>query len=183
MKRILITLVSILITSIAFSQTEQKLDTIYMLGQRKKVVDIKRITYSKVIYQEKDNKKNKEMEKKQIQRVIFHTGRKEVFNDPLVMDVEEHSWKNVVLTKEESDVKGLYKLGKVHGKSSSRNRTPKSAERTATIRVKRRAANEGAQMVLITKKESTGGFGEVPTYYIEGIAYSFTKPKKEDEDD
>ncbi|MFW6095284.1 MAG: hypothetical protein ACOC8S_02465, partial [Bacteroidota bacterium] len=62
-------------------------------------------------------------------------------------------------------------------------RTPKSAERNAKIRLRRRAANMGAEFVLITHTESSGGFGEVPSFEIRGIAYSFTEPKEEDQED
>ncbi len=188
MKRLLTTLLAIMVFLPAFSQnekksqTEEKLDTIYMLGQTKKLVNIKRIMYSTVVYEEPGSDENKEIEQKQIQRVVFHNGRREKFNEPLVMDVEETSWENVVLTHKEKEVKGLYKVGEVHGKSSSRNRTPKAAERTAKIRLKRRAANKGAQIVLITKEESSGGFGEIPKFNLKGIAYSYSKPEKEDEE-
>lgn len=183
MKRLLITFFAILIFLPAFSQKEQKLDTIYMLGQNKKIVNIKRVMYSKIIYEDPKEGENKEVEKKQVQRIVYHSGKKEKFNEPLVMEVEETSWKNVVLTSEESKVEGLYKVGEVHGRSSSRNQTPRAAERTAKIRLKRRAANRGGQIVLITKEEATGGFGEVPKYYMKGIAYSYTKPEKEDKEE
>jgi len=184
MKRLFITILGLLIFIPAFSQeeTEQKLDTIVMLGQSKKVVKIKRVMYSTIVYEEPGSEENKEVEKKQVQRIVYHSGRKEKFNDPIIMDVEETSWKNVVLTNKESEVKGLYKVGEVHGSSSSRNRTPRAAERTAKIRLKRRAANKGAQIVHITKEESSGGFGEVPKYFMKGIAYSFTKPEEEDKE-
>ncbi|MGM0496673.1 MAG: hypothetical protein ACQESJ_02025 [Bacteroidota bacterium] len=184
MKRLLITFFGMLIFIPAFSQaeTEQKLDTIYMLGQTKKVVNIKRVIYSKIIYEEPGSDESKEIDKKQVQRIVYHSGRREKFNDPIIMDVDETSWQNVVLTNEKSEVKGLYEVGEVHGESSSRNRTPKAAERTAKIRLKRRAANKGAQIVLITKDESSGGFGEIPKYSLKGIAYSFTKPEEENKE-
>ena len=83
-----------------------------------------------------------------------------------------------MITKKEDEVNGLYEIGKVTGKSSATNRTTKSAKRTARIRMKKRAANKGGVMILVTKQEATGGFGEVPTFYIEGIAYSFEEPKE-----
>ena len=179
MKRLLILFFGIFFIIPAFSQDGPKLDTIYMLGGTKKIVNIKRVMYSTITYEKPENNENKSVEKKNVQRIVFHSGRKEIFNDPLVMDVEETSYKNVVLTRKEFEVKGLYKVGKVHGKSSSRNRTPKAAERTARIRLKRRAANKEGQIVLITHEESTGGFGEVPKYSLKGIAYSYTKPEEE----
>jgi hypothetical protein len=102
-----------------------------------------------------------------------------VFNDPLVQDITKTDWKNVVLTENKEEVEGMFKVGEVTGKSSSQNRTPQSAERTAKIRMKKRAANRGGVMVLVTKTEKSGGFGEVPTYYMEGIAYSFEEPEEE----
>ena len=179
MKRILILVLGLVAFNTAFSQ-EAKLDTIYLLGQKKMVVHIKAIRYSSVVYSEPGSDENKTINTKQIQRVIFDSGRKEIFNDPLVMSVESTDYRNVILTENKEDVKGLYELGEVHGKSAAGNRTPKSAERTATIRMKKRAANLGAEMILVTKKEASGGFGEVPTYNIRGIAYTFEKPKNEE---
>jgi hypothetical protein len=160
-------------------QEEVSLDTIYLLGQRKKLVQVKGIFYSNVKYKEPGGDEVKSMNTKNIQKIIFDNGRKEVFNKPLVEDITETDWKNVVITQNKEEVDGLYEVGKVTGKSSSRNRTPKSAERTARIRMKKRAANKGGVMVLVTKTEQSGGFGEVPTYYMEGIAYSFEKPEED----
>ena len=178
MKKLLLLSVAFIWGLSAFSQEEASLDTIYMLGQRKMIVNVKGIFYSDVKYEDPKSGEIKSMKTKNIQKIIFDSGRKEIFNKPLVENIEENDWKNVVLTREEKAVKDLYKVGKVKGKSSSRNRTIKSAERTATIRMKRRAANMGGVMILVTKEESQGGFGEVPTFYIEGIAYSFEPPKE-----
>lgn len=163
----------------SMAQEEEALDTIYMLGQRKLVVKVQGIFYSNVKYREPGSDEVKSVDTKNIQRVIFDSGRKEVFNPPLVGEITETDWKNVVLTENKEDVNGLYEIGKVTGRSSSSNRTAKSAERTAKIRMKKRTANRGGVMVLVTKKELTGGFGEVPSYYIEGIAYSFEKPSED----
>ncbi|MFP4620823.1 MAG: hypothetical protein ACLFM7_05895 [Bacteroidales bacterium] len=163
-----------------FAQEEEaRLDTIYMLGQEKKLVDVKRIMHSDVKYKEPGSDELQNMKTNNIQKIIFDNGRKEVFNDPLVEDITEVDWQNVVLTEKKSEVDGFYEIGEVTGKSSSTNRTMKSAERTAKIRMKKRAANKGGVMVLITKEERSGGFGEVPTFYMEGVAYSFEKPEDE----
>ena len=37
-------------------------------------------------------------------------------------------------------------------------------------------------MVLVTKKQATGGYGEYPGYYIEGIVYGL-EPLAEDENE
>ena len=181
-RKVILTFLTVVLFLPSFSQEEAKLDTIYLLGQRKMLVEIKGIFYSNIRYAEPGNDTVKSMKKKNIQRVVFDSGRKEIFNKPLVGEITKEDWKNVVITENESDVSGLYKVATVKGESSSRNRTPQSAERTAKIRMKRRAANKGAEMILITKQEMTGGFGEVPSYYLEGVAYSFEKPENEGKD-
>lgn len=181
MKKIILLALTLFGCFSAFAQEKPKLDTVYMLGQRKMIVQVKGIFYSDVKYEDPESGELKTLKTKNIQKIIFDSGRKEVFNKPLVESIQQNDWKNVVLTRDKSAVKDLYKVGEVKGKSSSRNRTTKSAERTATIRMKRRAANMGGVMILVTKEESQGGFGEVPTFYIEGIAYSFEPPENEEE--
>lgn len=182
MKNIFLFSIAILLNITAFAQQEPKLDTIYMLGQKKLVVQVKSIYRTDVKYEDTTTGKVKSMKTKNIQKIIFDSGRKEVFNKPLVESIEKNDWRNVVLTRNKKSVKDLYELGKVKGKSSANNRTIKSAERTATIRMKKRAANKGGVMILVTREESQGGFGEVPTFYIEGIAYSFEPPEDQEEE-
>ena len=180
-KKILFFGIALLIVGSATAQEEVKLDTIYLLGQRKMVVEVKGIFYTNIKYRDPESGEIQSMDTKNIQRVIFDSGRKEVFNKPLIGDIDKTDWKNVVLTKNKGDVSGLYELGQVKGKSSANNRTTRSAERTAKIRMRKRAANMGGEMILVTKEEARGGFGEVPTFYIEGIAYSFEEPEKKEE--
>ena len=69
---------------------------------------------------------------------------------------------------------------KVDAKSSAGSRSAKSAKKSAVIRLQKKAAGLGGMIVLITKEESIGGFGEPPTYQVEGIAYGYEPPKKEE---
>jgi len=179
-KNILLLVLAVFFTGPILAQEKVKKDTIYLLGQRKMVVEVKGIFYSNIKYLDPETGETKSMETKNIQRVIFDSGRKEVFNKPLVGMINKTDWKNVVLTRKEGDVEGLYEVGQVKGRSSANNRTAKSAERTAVIRMKKRAANKGAEMILVTKEESRGGFGEVPTFYIEGVGYAFEPPEDDE---
>lgn len=154
------------------------LDTIYMLGRKKLIVEVKNISSSTVRYSMPGSDETITIERKQIQQIIFSNGRKEVFNKPVMMMVEEGDWKTVIITDRKNDVQGLYELGKVDAKSSAGSRNAKSAKTSAIIRIQKKAANIGGMIVLITKEESVGGFGEPPTYSIEGIAYGYEPPKK-----
>jgi hypothetical protein len=174
-KTIFTLLILILLSLTTFSQEDEttKLDTIYLLGGRKKIVEIKNISSATVRYKEQESEETIVLERKQIQKIIFSNGRVEVFNTPVFRMVDEGSWKTVIVTDNKDDVTGLYERGKVDARSSAGSRNAKSAKKSATIRIQKKAANLGGLIVLITKQESVGGFGEAPTYYIEGIAYGY----------
>jgi len=185
-KTIFTLFISILLSLTTFSQEDEntKLDTIYLLGGRKKIVEIKNISAATVRYKEQESEETIVLERKNIQKIIFSNGRVEVFNAPVFRMVDEGSWKTVIVTDNKDDVTGLYERGKVDARSSAGSRNAKSAKKSATIRIQKKAANLGGLIVLITKQESVGGFGEAPTYYIEGIAYGYEplpEEKKEEE--
>jgi len=172
-----------LLTSLPlFAQEEHaELDTIYMLGRRKLIVEVKNISSSTVRYSEPGSDETVTVQRKQIQKIIFSNGRKEVFNKPVMMMVEAGDWKTVIITDRKNDVEGLYELGKVEAKSSAGSRSAKSAQKSARIRLQKKAANLGGMIVLITREESVGGFGDPPTYEVSGIAYGYEPPKKKEE--
>ncbi len=182
-KTILIIFFIVFISLPSFSQEDEttNLDTIYLLGGRKKIVEVKNISAATVRYKEQESDETIVLERKQIQKIIFSNGRIEVFNKPVFMMVDEGSWKTVIVTDNKDDVTGLYERGKVDARSSAGSRNAKSAKKSATIRIQKKAANLGGLIVLITKEESVGGFGEAPTYYIEGIAYGYEPLPEEEE--
>lgn len=182
-KKLVLAVFVVIISLPAISQEEihEQLDTIYMLGRKKLVVAVKNISASTVRYKEPGSDETITLERKQIQKIIFSNGRLEVFNKPVMMMVEEGSWKTVIITDRKNDVQGLYELGKVDGRSSAGSRSAKAAKKSATIRLQKKAALLGGSIVLITNEETIGGFGEPPTYEVEGIAYGFEPPKKEEE--
>ena len=93
--------------------------------------------------------------------------------------VAERDFKTIVLTENEEEVSGLYDLGKVEAKSSKNARSAKAAQQSADIRIQKKAVNMGAYIVLITKRESKGGYGEIPTHFVEGVAYGLDPPKEQ----
>lgn len=182
MRKLILVALTFMMSFPLLAQEGIKLDTIYMLGRKKLLVEVKNISAATVRYSEPGKDETITLERKQIQKIIFSTGRKEVFNKPVMMMVEEGDWKTVIITDRKNDVEGLYELGKVDAKSSAGSRSAKSAKKSATIRLQKKAANLGGVIVLVTKEESVGGFGEQPTYEVEGIAYGYEPPKKTEEE-
>lgn len=153
-------------------------DTIFRLGGKKIICNVLKVRYSTIYYYLPENNEEKqEIGRKQVQKIVHASGKVEVFNDPIVMMVDENDWQSVWVTEKKKDVESMYERGELYAESSASSRSIKAAKRSATIKIQKRAANKGANVVLITKAEAKGGFGDFPSYTIEGVAYSFTPPK------
>lgn len=156
-------------------------DTIVRLGGKKIIADILNVTAFDVAYKDPKTGTNKTMERKQIEKLIYKSGRVDVFNKPVLQMIDDSQWEAVMVSEKKSDVEGMYEYGVVTATSSSDARSPKAAKKNATIRLQKKAANMGANVVLVTKAEAKGGYGEIPGYDMEGIAYGFQPPKKTEE--
>ena len=173
MKRIIIICTGIFLMINGFAQQTAKLDTIYRLGGRKLVVDVRKVTSSMVTFVDPEEKKTETLKRKEIQRIVYYSGKIEVFNKPVFQLIDDYSWEAVVLTDKPGDVNGMYERGDVSAKSSPSNRSAKAAKRSCTIRLQKKAANMKGIIILVTHKEALGGYGELPGYYMEGVVYGF----------
>jgi ribosomal protein L19E len=153
------------------------LDTIIKLGQRKMIVNVTGVGKKYVYYTEnKSSSEKQSIERDKVQKIIYSDQSIEVFNSPVVEMVNEKSWQTVLVTEEEGQVEGLYEICKVKAESSSNVRSIRAARKSAEIRLQKKAVHKGANVVLITHTEAKGGFGDIPAYSMEGVAYSFTPP-------
>lgn len=155
----------------------EPVDTIILISGRKVLGLVQMVSNNRITYFPKDKKQAEEMDRKQVQKIIYRNGKIEKFNTPALEVVAEGNWKTIVLTDNASDVEGLYDLGKINAQSSPKSRSAKSAQRSADIRMQKTAAAMGGIMILVTKRESKGGYGEIPTHFVEGNVYGFDPPK------
>jgi hypothetical protein len=158
---------------------EERVDTIILVSGKKLLGKVNGVLTSKVTYFPLGKTKIEDLARKQIQLIRYSTGRVEKFNKPAYEMVAEGDFKTIILTDKPDEVSGLFKLGKVNAQSSKAARNAKAAEESANIRLQKKAANMGAYIVLITRRESKGGYGEVPTHFVEGIAYGLEAPKEQ----
>ena len=156
-----------------------KPDTIILVSGKKLLGKIQGVSASRITYFPVNKTKIEDLARKQIQKILYSTGRVEKFNKPAFEMVSEGDFKTIVLTDNPEEVNGLYELGKVDAQSSKAARNARSAEESANIRLQKKAANMGAYMVLIKKRESKGGYGEVPTHFVVGVAYGLEPPKEQ----
>ncbi|MBN2349239.1 MAG: hypothetical protein JXJ22_10395 [Bacteroidales bacterium] len=174
MKRLLLITGILLMATFVFGQTntsEPPRDTIFKLGGQILPVDVTKVTSSYVSFVYPGEPEVFTIERKQIQKIVFKNGRIEEYNKPVFEMVEDYQWEAVWLTENKKDVVDLYRRGVVSAKSAASSRSPKAAKKSATIRMQKKAANMKGVVILITHKESTGGYGEYPGYFIKGIVY------------
>ena len=157
-------------------QQVEPMDTIVLISGRKVLGKVQMVSSSKITHIPKDKNDVVDIDRKQVQLIIYRNGKVERFNTPAVELVDEGNWKTIVLTDQVGDVDGLFNLGSISAQSSPKSRTAKSAQRSADIRMQKMAAAMGGIMILVKKRESKGGYGEVPTHLVEGDVYGFDPP-------
>ncbi len=156
------------------------LDTIIKIEGKVMAVDVTKVTPLYVSFIVPGSPDAYTMERKEIQKIIYKNGRVDEFNKPVFELVDDYSWEAVWLTEDKKDVAELYRRGKASAKSPASSRSPKAAKKNAIIRLQKKAAAMKGTVILVTKKQTTGGYGEYPGYYIEGIVYGL-EPLAEDE--
>ena len=159
---------------------QQALDTIIKIEGKVLAVDVTKVTPLYVSFLVPGSSDTYTMERKEIQRIIYKNGRVDEFNKPVFELIDDYSWEAVWLTEDRKDVAELYRRGKISAKSPASSRSPKAAKKNAIIRLQKKAAAIKGTVVLVTKKQATGGYGEYPGYYIEGIVYGL-EPLTEDD--
>jgi len=159
---------------------QEALDTIFKIEGKVMPVDVVKVTSAYVSFTVPGNEQTFTIERKEVQKIVYKNGRVEEYNKPVFEMLNENSWEAVWLTEDKADVKELYRRGEISANSPASARSPKSAKNSATIRLKKKASAMKGTVVLITKKLSTGGYGEYPGYYIEGTVYG-TEPLSEGE--
>lgn len=183
MKKIVLFLVVCLLSVSAFTQqgasTAAPVDTIIRLGGKKLAVDVLNVSATDVTYRVPGETQTRTIERKQIEKIRYKSGNLDIFNKPVLQMINDNQWEAVLVTEKKDDVDGLFEYGIVEASSTSDARSPKAARRSATIRLQKKAANMGANIILITRAEAVGGYGEIPGYNMTGIAYGFEKPSEE----
>lgn len=158
-------------------QRKKPIDTIIFTSGRKAVGTVRTISSTMVFYVPEGKSEEVSHKRRNVHMVVYANGRAERLNDLAFQEADLTDWRIIILTDDPDEVAGLYPLGVVSGESSKSNRTIRSARRSAETRLKKRAVAKGGIMVFVSKRQTTGGFREVPTYYIEGEAYGLEPPE------
>ena len=173
-KKSYLVIISVLMLTLSVSaQSKKKVvqDTIFRLGGRQIICFVQQVNQYQIDYKFLNDPNLYSIDKKQVEKVVYRTGKIEVFNKSVFIEVDETSWEAVLVTENKEDVKGMYEYGEISATSSPGARNKKKAMLTATMKLQRKAANMKGNIVFITKKEPRSGYGEPPSYALKGIVY------------
>jgi len=158
------------------TKSNDKPDTIIKLGGKKILCSINKVNGTSVFYNKIGETTEEVLSRKEIEKVIYRNGRKEVYNKPVLQMIDKDQWEAVIITENKNDVEGLYKKAVIKANAASGSTSLEAAKTSARIRLQKKAANMGALIVLVVHSEMKGGYGEIPGWLYEGIAYSDTPP-------
>jgi hypothetical protein len=179
-KKYLFVITLMLVTLSLNAQTAQTpsppVDTIFKLNGSQLLVSITTVTPSYISFVLPGKSEEFTIERKEVHKIIYKTGKIEILNKAAFELLDDSMWEAVWMTEDKKEVGDLYMLGEIEAQSPSSARSPSAAKKGAIIKLKKKAANMNGTLILVTKKLTTGGYGEYPGYYIKGIAYGPEPP-------
>lgn len=152
-------------------------DTIVELNGTVILGDVTTVTPTYISFVLQGTPEEYTIERKEVHKVIYKTGRIDIFNKAAFVLLDDSMWEAVWLTEKKSDVGNLYLLGEIEATSPSSARSASAAKKGAIIKLQKKAANMSGTVILVTRKQNTGGFGEYPGYYIKGRVYGSNPPE------
>lgn len=153
-------------------------DTIFKLNGSLIPVDVTTVTPTYISFIFPGKSEEFTIERKEVHKIVYKTGKVDVLNQAAFALIDESSWEAVWITEDKKEIGDLYLLGEVEARSPSSARSPSAAKKGAIIKLKKKAANMKGTLILVTKKQTTGGYGEYPGYYIKGVAYGPEPPEE-----
>jgi hypothetical protein len=182
MKSLYLGLIFVLIAGISNSQNAPPPsvphDTIFKLNGQQMPVDVTTVTPTYISFVFPGKPDEFTIERKEVHKIIYKTGKIDILNQVAFEVLDESSWEAVWITEDKKEVGDLYVLGEIEAKSPSSARSPAAAKKGAIIKLKKKAANLKGTLILVTKKQATGGYGEYPGYFIKGTAYGPEPPQE-----
>jgi len=175
---IIFTLVALVANAQTSPQYEFPHDTIFKLNGSQIPVDVTTVTPTYISFVFPGKPEEYTIERKEVHKIIYKTGKIDILNQAAFTVLDDSMWEAVWMTEDKKEIGDLYLLGEVEAKSPSSARSPAAAKKGAIIKLKKKAANLKGTLILVTKKQTTGGYGEYPGYFIKGIAYGPEPPEE-----
>jgi len=180
---------SILLTILSF-QASAQLDTIYSNNDKIPCI-ISEVTPDAVKYKYKGEDVVNSIYKNTVEKIVFRSGRVQQFAEATSYKTVKGAsdYENVTLTRVESEIHGLFKLGDVSAKAKGTTvySSMEKVKERAIRKMKIQAAMMGGNIVYLTQNTTSGNqygskyqSGKTTETNMDGVAYSNILPNFED---
>jgi hypothetical protein len=153
MKKILLALFLLTYFSVAYGQTDK------ITLHSGKIIDgnVVKVSDFTVTYKYANEDAEQTISKYAVAKIVFgKSGREEIVSAKIVINGED-DWKNVMMLEDNSATAGLTKVGEIRGKTSLINyRTAAGSDKKAEEKLKKAAAKDGCQFILLTSDKDAG---------------------------
>jgi hypothetical protein len=130
------------------------------------------ITESDIKYKYEGEEVLNNISKNNVKEIIFSSGRIQEFSTKIIITSED-DWQKVLVTKLESDIEGLVKIGDVNVKSKAIMSADIGKQQVKAMeKLKREAAKKGAHIVLLLEQTTTT-YRDAPRIALVGILYKY----------
>lgn len=175
MKKTILSIFSLLMVSLAFSQTNTTntaTDKIYKHSNEVLEVKVIKVGEFTVTYKYPGEDAEQVISKLAIGKITYSSGRTEEISEKVVVS-DKGDWEKVQIITDKAQVVGLKKGENVRGKTSGMlsYNTAGSADKKASKKLKEAAAEMGAPFILLTS-DKNDGFG-VKQAIKNGVTYSY----------
>jgi sRNA-binding regulator protein Hfq len=152
MKTFLVAL-AISISTMAFSQA----DKLYLHNGKTVEGSVVRNTEFTVIYKYVNEDAEQTISKYAVEKIVYgKSGRTETVSPKITINSED-DWANVMILEDNAASAGLTKIGEIRGKTSLINyRTAAGSDKKAEEKLKKEAAKQGCQFVIMTSDKDAG---------------------------
>ena len=153
--------------------------TIITMDNKKYVVNLKEKGDSYIMFSYPLNELDYIMPAEIISKIIYTDGKeKYISGSENGMAGEEKDWERIEHTENPKNVIELFETGDLYVRFDSKKLKYKAnvLEKSAIIVMKRKAARQNADIILITDKKLNRAYGELPYIEIWGKGYAYTKP-------
>ncbi len=162
-------------------------DQIITIDNKVITAQVTNIGLNQVHYRYPLNSISNTISREMINCIIHKNGRKEIFtlvdkveepdlnaDENFIIAREKKQWEEVDTTHNAEKILGMNKLESINAKyeSGKMRANAEYLEKNALIILRKKAANLGADLILITGKQLHTAYGDLPSIELEGVAYT-----------
>ncbi|TAF55219.1 MAG: hypothetical protein EAZ62_02725 [Sphingobacteriia bacterium] len=174
------TLLLLLVGSFAMANAQAVADKISLHNGKSIDGSVVKVNEYTVVYKFVNEDAEQTISKFAVEKIVYgKSGRVENVSEKIVVNGTD-DWEKVVMLVDKESTSGLTKVGEIRGKTSLINyRTAAGSDKTAEEKLKKEAAKNGCQFVIITSDKDAGlqssgsmGFGGTQSMK-KGVGYKY----------